>query len=63
VSAGLVGPDALNDNLLQGTGVAALVVKPAVVGGFEAALRIVRWAHARQLQARRFAQASMREGS
>ncbi len=50
--AGLVGPGAEpGEELLMRGGVAALVVKPAVVGGFERALGIARWAHARQTQA------------
>ena len=49
-AAGLVGPGAADGRLLEGTGLAALAVKPAVVGGFEAAMRIVRWAHSRRTQ-------------
>ena len=49
-ATGLIGPGAADERLLQGTGLAALVVKPAVVGGFEAAMRITRWAHSRRTQ-------------
>lgn len=47
--AGLVGPGA-GPALLRGTGVSVLVVKPAVVGGAEATLRLAAWAHAQGLQ-------------
>lgn len=50
IPAGLIGPSEASGALLHGTGLAAVVVKPAVVGGFEAAMRIVSWAHARSTQ-------------
>lgn len=36
--------------LLHGQGIKALVVKPAVVGGFERSMMIARWAHAAGVQ-------------
>ena len=39
-------------SLLHNHGVAALVVKPSVVGGFERACTIARWAHGAGLQVR-----------
>ena len=44
-----MGPGA-GSALLKGSGVSALVVKPAVAGGAEATLRLAAWAHAQGLQ-------------
>ena len=37
-------------SLLQGHGVTAVVIKPAVVGGVEKSLMIARWAHSAGVQ-------------
>lgn len=51
---GLLGPGVSGDlaELLASkeSGVAALVLKPAVLGGFERCMDTARWAHARSIQ-------------
>ena len=54
LSGSRAAPEALARLLAPGRGVAALVVKPSVVGGVQAALSLVRWGHAAGCKVRLF---------